>query len=221
MLPDKKLKLRERIIEMSALVETMIEKAIRGLETQNQELLQEVVERHEPLVNQLEVAIDEYCTSLIALHEPRAGDLRLVLTAFKMAGELERIGDHAVNVAQSSLFLIARPAVKPLIDIPRMGRMVVEMLQEAIRSFIREDTALAHEVLERDDQVDALRDQILRELITYMAAEPATIERAVHLIRISQNLERVADMATNISEEIIYLVQGRVVKHHLEEGPEV
>ena len=131
-----------------------------------------------------------------------------------MNNDLERMGDEAVNIAESSLFLIERPPVKPLIDIPRMAQEAMGMLRDSLSSLIREDTALASSVCQRDDVVDSLRDQILRELITYMASDPSTIERSLHLLRISRSLERIADLSTNICEDVIYMVEGKVIKHH-------
>lgn len=213
MLPEKILLLRERVIEMSALVEEMIDQSIRGLADRNPRLLQAVIEESEPRVNALEIAIDELGATLIALHEPRARDLRLILTVLKMNSDLERIGDHAVNIAQSAGFLVERPPVKPLVDIPRMAAETRAMLRDSIDAFVHEDTELAAAVLKRDDQIDSLRDQIFRELITYMVSDASTIERAMRLIHVTQNLERAADLSTNICENVIYLVQGRVVKH--------
>jgi len=133
-----------------------------------------------------------------------------------MNNDLERMGDHAVNIAESSLFLIERPPVKPLIDIPNMAKVTMEMLRNSINSFINENAKLAKTVCERDYIVDGLRDQILRELITFMSSDPSTIERSIHLMRISSNLERIADLSTNICEDVIFMVEGRVIKHHKE-----
>jgi phosphate transport system protein len=213
MLPEKILQLRERVIEMSALAEEMIDQSIRGLTEKNPRLLREVLERSETRVNDLEIAIDELGAAIIALHEPRAKDLRLILMALRMSADLERIGDHAVNIAQSAEFLIERPPVKPLVDIPLMAEETRAMLRDSIDAFVHEDPEKAAAVLKRDDRIDAFRDQIMRELITYMLSDASTIERAMRLIHITQNLERAADLSTNICEDVIYLVQGKVVKH--------
>ncbi len=217
MLAEKLITLRERLIEMSSLVEAMIEKSVRGLETKNNEMLLEVMEKHEPLVNNLEIELDEQCINLIALYQPKAKDARQILIVSKMIGELERIGDHAVNIAQAAQFLIARPEVKPLVDIPRMALLAIEMLRNSINAFIQENIDLAQSILLKDDEVDRLRDYVMRDLIAYMSADPSTIERGVELIRVAANLERAADLSTNICEAVIYMVQGRVVKHHYEE----
>jgi phosphate transport system protein len=131
-----------------------------------------------------------------------------------MNNDLERMGDHAVNISQSGLFLISKPQVKPLLDIPRMAEEVSKMLEDSLKSFVNEDAALAKSVCERDDIIDDYRDQIVRELITYMVSDPSTIERALHLIRIAGNLERIADLTTNICEDVIFMVKGELMKHH-------
>ena len=217
MLNDKILMLRERLIGMSALVQEMIEHSIRGLLEKDAPLLREIIEIQEPKVNQLEVELDEVSTSLIALHEPKARDLRLILMVMRINNDLERIGDHAVNIAESGLYLIDRPPVKSLVDIPRMAELAVAMLRDALDAFIHEDPARAREILARDDEVDALRLQVLRELVVIMTSEAAAIERSLHLDRIAQNLERAADLSTNIAEDVIYLAEGTVVKHHAQE----
>lgn len=214
MLHEKMSNLRDRLLEMSALAEEMVGNSIKGLLTKDRQRLQDIINRQEPRANALEIELDEDSTSLIALYEPKAKDLRIILTVLQMTNDLERIGDHAVNIAESALYLIDRPAVKAFIDIPRMAEEAGRMLQDAITSFIHEDATLARSVLARDDIVDALRLQVLRELVVLMTSEPAVIERALHLDRIALNLERAADLSTNIAEDVIYLVEGAVVKHN-------
>jgi len=213
MLKNRILELKEKLMEMASLVETMLENSKRGLVEKKKELLLEIIEKKEPVVNSLEIEIDEFCTELIALYQPKASDLRIILTVLKINNDLERIGDHAENISQSALFLIERPQIKPLIDIPRMADETIQMIKDSITAFLQKDTALASSVLVRDDIVDNLRDQIIRELITYMASDPTTIERALELIRIAHNLERAADLATNLSEDVIFMVEGKIVKH--------
>ena len=213
MLKNRILELKEKLMEMASLVETMLENSKRGLVEKKKELLLEIIEKKEPVVNSLEIEIDEFCTELIALYQPKASDLRIILTVLKINNDLERIGDHAENISQSALFLIERPQIKPLIDIPRMADEAIQMIKDSITAFLQKDTALASSVLVRDDIVDNLRDQIIRELITYMASDPTTIERALELIRIAHNLERAADLATNLSEDVIFMVEGKIVKH--------
>lgn len=213
MLKNKIIELKEKLMEMASLVETMLEDSKRGLVEKNREILRNIIEKKEPIVNSLEVEIDEFCTELIALYQPKASDLRIILTVLKMNNDLERIGDHAENISQSALFLIERPRIKPLIDIPRMADESIQMIKDSITAFLKQDTAIAKSVLERDDIVDNLRDQVIRELITYMASDPTTIERSLELIRIAHNLERAADLATNLSEDVIFMVEGKIVKH--------
>jgi len=206
--------LKEKLLESATLVESMIEKSIDGLLKKDKNLLLKVIEEDENRENDLEIQIDEKGIELIARYQPHAKDLRTIVMILKMNNDLERIGDEAVNIAQSALFLIERPMVKPLIDIPRMAEEAIKMLQDSIKSFLQEDSQLAREVCMRDAIVDGLRDQIWRELITFMASDPTTIERSLHLLRISRCLERVADLATNLAEDTVYIVEGEIIKHH-------
>ena len=214
MLEEKMIALRKELIESATHVEGMIDKSITGLMRKDSTLLTEVIEKDEPKANDSEISIEELCTTMIAQYEPRAKDLRTILMVMKMNNDLERVGDHAVNIAECSLFLIERPSLKPLLDIPRMAEESVGMLKDAIEAFIREDTLLAAMVCERDSIVDNLGQQILRELITFMGADPTTIERSMRLLNIARNLERIGDLSTNISEDVIFMVEGRVIKHH-------
>lgn len=214
MLEERVTGLKREIVEYAGLVEAMIDKAVTGMLEKRRDLLTEVIERDEPRANALEIEMDDLCTSLIAQYEPKARDLRTILMVLKMSNDFERIGDHAVNIAESGLYLMDRPPVKPYVDIPRMAELTIRMLRDSITAFINEDAALAKSVCERDGMVDDLRVQILRELITYMASDPTTIERALHLIRVSGNLERIADLSTNTCEDVIFMVEGRVIKHH-------
>ncbi len=210
---EKLNRLKEKIIEQGNLVESMIEKSIRGLLNKDKALLLEVLQVDEPKANEMEIEIDEMCINLIARFQPEARDLRTIIMILKMNNDLERIGDMAVNISESALYLIERPQVKPLIDLPKMANETIQMLKDGIDSFIKSDAKLAKSVCERDDIVDSYRDQILRELITYMISDPTTIERAIHIERISRNLERIADLATNIGEDVVYIVEGKIIKH--------
>lgn len=216
MLTEKLTDLKKDLAEYAALVESMVADGIKGLIQKDADILKNIVGNYEPHSNQREIALDEKCISLIAQYQPKAKDLRSILMMMGMNRDLERMGDHAVNIARSSLFLIERPKVKPLLDLPRMNEIVNGMLRDSINAFIQEDPVLAKDVCGRDDQVDDLRSQILRELVTYMSADVSTIERALHIIRVSDNLERIADLTTNIGEDVIFMVEGRVLKHHQE-----
>ncbi len=218
MLEKKLTELKKKLVWEASLAEDMVKKSVQGLVERNKEVLEKVINEYEPKMNELEIEMDEFCINLIALHQPEAGNLRTILMVLKMNNDLERIGDLAVNISESALFLIERPPVKPLIDIPRMAEETINMLKDAVDSFINKDVNMARSVCERDEIVDNLRDQIFRELITYMSSDPSTIERSIHLIRISRSLERIADLATNISEDVIFMVKGKVIKHRKDEN---
>ena len=220
MLKAKITDIKRELIGFASLVEHMIEKSIKGLLDNKRESLLDILENDEPKANSLELELDELCTTLIAQFEPRAKDLRTILMIAKMSNDLERMGDHAVNIAESSLFLIERPLLKSMFDIPRMAELTTKMLRDSIDSFINEDTNLAKDVCKRDSTVDDLKDQLLRELITFMNSDSTTIERSLHLIRISGNLERIADLSTNICEDVIFIAKGKVIEHHIWNGKE-
>lgn len=218
MLEETKLtNLKKELLEYATLVEAMVGKSISGLQEHQDDLLAEVIGTDEPKANSFEVDLDERCVTIIAQHQPTGKALRTIIMILHINSNLERIGDHAVTISESALFLIERPMVKPLIDIPRMADLVKSMIADSISSFIHEDPGLARSVCERDNVVDGLRDQILRELITFMTSDPATIERALQLMKIASNLERIADLTTNICEDVIYMVKGKVIKHHKDE----
>lgn len=215
MLEETKLvQVKKQLMEFATLVESMVDKSVTGLKERRTELLAEVIERDEPRANAFETDLDERCVSIIAQHQPAGKSLRTILMVIHINSTLERVGDHAVTIAESGLFLSDQPPVKKLIDIPHMADVVKGMIEDSINSFINEDAELAKGVCERDDIVDGLRNQILRELITYMTSDPATIERSLQLMKIASNLERIADLATNICEDVIYMVKGKVIKHH-------
>jgi len=210
-----------QLLESASLVKGMIQKSIRGLTQREKDVLVDVIEQDEPKENELEIAIEEACIQQIACYQPQAKDLRTIMMVMKMNNDLERMGDEAVNISESALFLIEKPEVKPLIDIPRMAEEATKMIEDSLKSFINEDIQLAQNVCERDDVVDGLRDQILRELITFMAADPTVIEPSIRLIRISRSLERIADLSTNICEDVIYMAEGRVIKHGKVNKPQI
>jgi phosphate transport system protein len=214
MLEEKLTMLRKELIEYGTLVEYMIEQTITGLVKKDRGLLNGVIEKEEKKANDTEIAIEEICITMIAQFEPKAKDLRTILMGLKINNDLERVADHAVNIAEGSLFLIERPFVKPFIDIPHMAYESIGMLKDSIDAFVKESSQLAYDVCGRDSIVDSLEEQILRELITYMTADPSTIERSMKILAIAKNLERIADLSTNISEDVIYMVDGRTIKHH-------
>ena len=213
MLAEELDEVKQKLVESASLVESMVEKSIRGLTRRDEGLLLEVMGQDEPRENELEMEIDEACIHVIACYQPQARDLRTIMMVSKINNDLERMGDEAVNISEGALFLIKKPEVKPLIDIPKMAKETRRMLKDSLKSFMDEDTQLARGVCQRDDIVDGLRDQILKELITFMASDPTTIERSNHLIRISRSLERIADLSTNICEDVIYMVEGKTIRH--------
>ncbi len=214
-LEEKINELKEKILMMADIARNMVSKSIRALIERNDTLSKEVMEKDEPKVNELEIEIEEGAINLIALYQPEASHLRTVMMIVRINNDLERIGDHAVNIANGVMkWLIPKPDVKPLIDLPRMADGVTKMLSDSIDAFIRGDAELARKVCRRDSEIDNLLDQITRELITYMVSDSQTIDRALTLILVARNLERIADLATNLSEDVIYMVKGEVIKHH-------
>ena len=219
MVLDERLsELRKALVELATLVEHMINSSITGLVKRDRELLNAVIQIDEPKANDLDIRLDELCTSLIAQYQPMAKDLRTILMVFKMNEDLERMADHTVNISQSSLRLLETPAVKPLIDIPEMAAVASQMVTDSITAFINEDQALANLVCERDNIIDSLRDKTFMELIDLMRADPSNIPRCLDLMRIARNLERIADLSTNLCEEVIFMVEGKIIKHQNIEG---
>ena len=208
--------LKNRLLTMGALVEERVHQAVRALIDRQLEEAEQVI-RSDQDVNTLQIEIDDRCLKLLALQQPIATDLRLITAAMKINADLERIGDQAVNVAENVIKLLPQAPLKPLIDIPRMAELAEKMTRDALDAFVRKDPELARNVLQRDDEVDNLKDQVFRELLTYMMADPGTIQRALALILISRNLERIADHATNIAEDVIFVVEAKDVRHHHEE----
>jgi phosphate transport system protein len=213
--------LKAELVRMAGLAEEAIGRAVQALFLRDVGMAEDVL-RADDAINRLELVIDERCLRMLALYQPEASDLRFLAMALKINNDLERIGDQAVNIAERSLELFREPSLKPLIDIPYMAKLVQAMLKHSVDAFVQRDTALARSVCQRDDEVDALDDQIFRELLTYMMQDHRAITRAVNLILVSRHLERVADHATNIAEDVIYLVEGKHIKHQLiltEGGP--
>lgn len=215
---DEELKdLKEKLLEMASRAEEQIGLAVRSLKDREQAMACEVLEREEA-INRLDIEIDEMTMRMLALRQPMAADLRFITVAMKISSDLERIGDLAVNIAERTLEILKYPQLKPLIDIPRIAEMAQAMVRDALNAFISGDADLARNVCQRDDEVDQLNHQIFRELLTFMMEDPETITRAVDLILVGRHLERIADHATNIGEDVIYMVKGRTIKHHIEEG---
>lgn len=205
--------LKSELLRMAGLVERAISNAIEALVKRDTTLAEKTI-REDVQINDLELSIDERCLKLLALHQPMAADLRFITSAMRINVELERIGDLAVNIAERVVSLNQEPQLKPYIDLPDMAQITIKMLRDVLDAFVNGDAALARSVCERDDRVDALNNQVFRELLTYMLEDPKTITRAVHLIIVSRYLERIADHATNIAEGVIFMAKALVIKHH-------
>ena len=207
---------KRRVMEMGALAEQMVAWSSDALVKRDRAIVAEVLAAEDKL-DRFQIEIDSEAIRLITIYTPTAKDLRFLLMVVRINTELERIGDQAVNIAESVLILIPQPPLKPLIDIPRMALIAENMIRDALDAFVKKDAELAREVLRRDDEVDELKDQVFRELLTYMMADPGTIQRALSLILISRNLERIGDHATNIAEDVIFIAEAKDVRHHAEQ----
>jgi len=204
--------LKEQLLLMGGSVETAINKSIRALTDRNSDLAQDVI-THDEDIDQMEISVDNVCLRLLALYQPTAADLRFITASILINSNLERIADQAVNIAERALELNLQPILKPLIDIPRMSRIAEEMTMKSLDALVQRDADKARAVRMMDNELDDLNEQVFRELLTYMMSDGSTITRAVHLILISRSLERIGDHATNIAEEVIFMVEGAVVKH--------
>ena len=207
-------RVKEDLVRMAGLAETAIGLAVRALVNRDADMAQRIIASDDE-INVLEVEIDELCLRTMALYQPEAKDLRFLAMALKIDNDLERMGDQAVNIAERTLELLKEPLLKPLIDIPRMAELAQRMVKESLDAFVQQDVEKARTVCRQDDEVDRYDDQIFRELLTYMMEDPKTITRAVNLILISRHLERIADHATNIAEDVYYLVRGTTIKHRV------
>jgi phosphate transport system protein len=205
--------LQERLLEMGGLAEERVRAAVDGLMSRDMATIDKVVYSDQP-INELHLEVDNRCFKLLALHQPMAADLRAIVAAVKINTDLERVGDLAVNIAEAAKRYALHPPVKKLVDIPRMGDIAQSMLRDSLDSFVRRDIALAQQVLNEDDRLDELKTAIFRELLTYMLADPTTVEPAIDLILISRHLERIGDHATNIAEDVIFIVSAQDVRHH-------
>jgi phosphate transport system protein len=208
--------LKGKLLEMSALVESAIYRSIQGVVEKNQELAEQVL-NNEARINQLEIEVDDMAISLLALQAPLAADLRLVTAAIKINNDLERMGDLSVNIAQSALALMKEPMIRPLIDIPHIAGLAQGMVRKALDAFVNRDPEMARSVLASDDAVDNMRTASYHELISFMEKNPQQISQALYLLSTVRNLERIADHATNIAEDVLFLVKGIDVRHHNED----
>jgi phosphate transport system protein len=204
--------LKEKILYEGTLVQEAVRKAVESLMNRNSDLARKVIE-DDDLINTIEVEIDEFCLRLLALRQPAARDLRFINTAIKINYDLERMGDMAVNICERVLELNQEPQLKPYIDIPKVAEITQTMVRDTLEAFVKEDLKLAWEVHKADELVDQLMEQIFRELLTYMTEDLKTITRATRLLFITKYLERLADHAVNIAELVVFLVEGKIVRH--------
>jgi phosphate transport system protein len=205
--------LKGRLLEMGGLAEERVRAAVRALVDRDAPLVERVLNGDAP-INHLHIEVDDRSFKLLALYQPMAVDLRAIVSAVKINTDLERVGDLAINIAEAVRRYMRHPPVKQLIDIPRMASLAQTMLRDALDAYVRRDADLAQAVLNQDDTLDALKTQVFRELLTYMLADPATIEPALDLILISRHLERIGDHATNVAEDVIFMVSAKDVRHH-------
>ncbi len=204
--------LKEKLLRMGSLVEDAIKNSVLSLVERDNDLARRVIDE-DRLVNALDVEIDEESIRLIALRQPKAGDLRFITMAMKITTDLERMGDLGVNIAERALELNQEPILKPYIDIPRMRELAQGMTRDALDAFVRKDKKLATDVIMRDDEVDELKHSVLQELAFFMVQDPTTVTRAMKISFVAQYLERIADHATNIAEMVIYLIEGKIIRH--------
>lgn len=204
--------LKGRLLEMGGLAEDRLRLAVRGLVERDGTLVDRVL-TGDAAINQLHIEVDDRCFKLLALHQPMAVDLRAIVAAVKINTDLERVGDLAVNISEAVRRYLRHPPVKELIDIPRMADLAQDMLRDALDAFVRRDSDLAQQVLTRDDDLDALKTAVFRELLSHMLRDSGTIEPALDLILISRHLERIGDHATNVAEDVIFMVSARDVRH--------
>ncbi len=204
--------LKERILRMGALVETQVANAIKALVERDTELAKSVIATDHQ-VNAYDVEIDEECIRLLALRQPTASDLRFITTAMKISTDLERMSDLAEDICERALELTEEPQLKPYIDIPRMAERARQMVKEALDAFVNRNADLARKVCRDDALVDELTSQIFRELLSYMIEDPQTIRRAIRITFVAKYIERIADHATNVAEMVVYLVEGKIIRH--------
>lgn len=208
---------KARLLEMGGLAEERVLMAVRSLVDRDRLMVERVL-GGDGVINQLHIEIDDRCFKLLALHQPMAADLRAIVSATKINSDLERVGDLAVNIAEAVRRYLQHPPVKELIDIPRMAEIAQGMLRDCLDSYVRRDTALAQTVLDRDDELDTLKTTVFRDLLNHMLLDTGTIEPSLELILISRHLERIGDHATNVAEDVIFMVSARDVRHHTEDA---
>jgi phosphate transport system protein len=209
--------LKQQLLLMSGRAESIIRKALESLTRRDPVLADEVI-ADDKLIDRMEIDIEEACIQLLALQQPLAKDLRLITSALKISNDLERVGDHAVNIAGCAKQLVGKAPVRPLADLPALAEKSIGMLRDALDAFVRFDAEAARRLVRRDDEVDDLNRQMFAELIRRMIADPQQVERSMTLVLVGRNLERIADLATNVAEEVVFIAEARIIKHHADEG---
>jgi len=212
-LEGKIVEIRQQVFTMAGIVEEMVANSVKALVDRDPALAARVIGPDEDRVNRLEIENEDAAINLVALYQPEASNLRTIAMMIKINNDLERLGDHAVNIAEAAQFLMDRPPVKPLVDIPKMADTAIGMLKDALDAFTRNDAELARAVCGRDSIVDGLDDTVKRDLVKVMTSDPATVERALKLILISHDIERIADLTTNLAEDVVYIATGQSIKH--------
>lgn len=209
--------LNEQLLLMSGRSESIVRKAVEALMRRDPALADEVFV-DDKVIDRMEIDIEESCIQLLALQQPLARDLRLITSALKISNELERVGDHAVNIAGCAKELSGKAAVRPIADLPALAERSIGMLRDALDSFVRRDPEAARQLVKRDDEVDDLNRHMFAELMSRMIADPQQVERSMTLVLVGRNLERIGDLATNIAEEVVFIAEARIIKHHADEG---
>ena len=210
-------RLNQQLLLMSGHAESIIRKAVEALMRRDPALADEVF-ADDRVIDRMEIDIEEACVQLLALQQPLASDLRLITSALKISNDLERIGDHAVNIAGCAKELVGKPPVRPLADLPELSDKATAMLRDALDAFVRRDPEAARRLVRRDDEVDALHRRMFAELMGRMIADPQQVDRSMTFVLVGRNLERIGDLATNIAEEVVFIAEARIIKHHADEG---
>jgi phosphate transport system protein len=210
-------RLQQELLLMSGRAEEIIRKAVESLMRRDPALADEVLV-DDKAIDRMEIDIEEHCVQLLALQQPLARDLRLITSALKISNDLERVGDHAVNIAECARRLAAKAPVTPLADLPVLAEKSISMLRDALDSFVRRDAEAARQLVKRDDEVDALHRRLFAELMSRMIADPRQVERSMTLVLVGRNLERIGDLATNVAEEVVFIAEARIIKHHADES---
>lgn len=209
---DEQHELQQQLLHLGGLAESMLRNSVESVLQRDEVMAREVIARDDE-ADAMENQIEEFCIELIARNRPAASDLRFMTMAMKINRDLERMADEAVNIAERSLELLQHPPVKPFIDLPRVAELVQRMVKDALDAFVRRDAALAEEVRERDDEVDEIYDQVVRELLTYLIDQPRLVRPGISVLLLFRHLERIADLAANIVEEVYYVIEGSMIRH--------